>query len=118
MINKEAVETYTKVLGDFSDEEIETYSPVIDYAITTTAAALKDSEYGEDGRAVFLAAARANSLICTLKAGNDDVTSFTAGDVSIKRSGEACSKAAEILNEALTEAHGLIGDGAFAFIGV
>lgn len=118
MIDKEAVETYVKVIGDYSDEEISTYSPVIDYAITTTAAMIKITDYGEDGRAVFLAAARAHSLICTLKAGSNDVTSFTAGDVTIKRSGEACGKAAEILNEALAEAYDLIGDGAFAFVGI
>ncbi len=92
---------------------------LIDYAVSW-AQSIATDESASGTRLDFLAAAKLNYLLAARETGANGVTSFKAGDVSVKEDGSAAVKAAkEILDSALCDAGTLVNlKSGFAFIGV
>lgn len=118
MINKDNVVAFIKALGDFESGFESEYSSIIDFSIKCTAEMLLNSEYENDERAEFLAAAKALNVIYSTGSAQGSVTSFTAGDVSITEKSSSLDFARNILKEAMEAAGSIINDSSFAFIGV
>ncbi len=114
MIDRAGVLECLKELG-LSGENPESYGAIIDFACSSVSARLKDEAYETDSRAVFLAAAQANYLICCGSQQSGDFDTFTAGDVSFGGGSGSDSAAKEILAAARENAAGLVESGAFAF---
>lgn len=103
------------MLGENFETE---YAQLIDYSIDW-AESLAAENASEDAVLAFLAAAKMNYLLALRESGESSVTSFTAGDISIKEeSGNAVKAAEGILKTALSDAASLIKTNGFAFIGV
>ena len=113
MIDRAEVLECLKELG--LSENPESYGAVIDCACSSVYARLKDKAYETDWRAVFLAAAQANYIICCGSEQSGGFDSFTAGDVSFSGSTGAAQSAKAVLAAARENAADLINDGAFAF---
>lgn len=116
MINIERVKLVLCALSSMENAELEAFAPIISNAVFVTST-LIDEAHHSDERAEYLAAAKANYNIC-LASKCDDVTSFSAGDVSISQSGTGLSSAKAILDEATNNVAGIINDNGFAFLGV
>lgn len=117
MTDKSKVSEYLIQISKKSEEELEAFSGIIDFGIKTVFEMLKSSEYENDERILFLTAAFINTFISECSDGSAQITSFSAGDVSITQSA-ASSSADEIYKKAYEAASGLINDGAFAFMGI
>lgn len=113
MIDRAEVLECLKELG--LSESPESYGAVIDCACSSVYARLKDKACETDCRAVFLAAAQANYIICCGSEQSGGFDSFTAGDVSFSGSTGAVQSAKAVLDAARENAADLIDDGAFAF---
>lgn len=118
MINKKNVIDCIKTFGAFDDGFDVQYSRIIDFSIKSIGELLKRKSDADDERVEFLAAARAFYIISSVGRETDNVTSFSAGDVSITEKADGTDLAKNILKEAMAAAHSLIHDGGFAFIGV
>lgn len=117
MTDKSKVSEYLIQISKKSEEELEAFSGIIDFGIKTVFEMLKSSEYENDERILFFTAAFINIFISECSDGSAQITSFSAGDVSITQSA-ASSSADEIYKKAYEAASGLINDGAFAFMGI
>ncbi len=114
MIDRSGVLECLKELG-LSDEKPESYGALIDFACSSVSARLKDKAYETDSRAVFLAAAQANYLLCCGSQQSGGFDTFTAGDVSFGGGSDSASAAKDILDAARKSAADIIDTGAFAF---
>lgn len=117
MTDKSKVSEYLIQISKKSEEELKAFSGIIDFGIKTVFEMLKSSEYENDERILFFTAAFINTFISEYSDGSAQITSFSAGDVSITQSA-ASSSADEIYKKAYEAASGLINDGAFAFMGI
>lgn len=117
MISFDEVRNILKSLGDLSDEELDTYSMVINNCVYTVSSHIK-SETENDERISYLAAAKANYEIALARSGSDRVTTFKAGDVSISESDSFIEYAKELFESAKHDCSDLISDEGFAFLGV
>lgn len=79
---------------------------------------LKDKGDENDLRVIHLASAKANYLLTNLKENTLEVSSFSAGDVSICEKSSAKETAKNLFLFALKECRSLIFDDSFAFLGV
>ncbi|MCM1114361.1 MAG: hypothetical protein NC397_02570 [Clostridium sp.] len=101
-----------KRLFDFEDTELEKYNDLIVNAVNCVNTLLKENADENDTRIVHLCAMKAYSQIEVLH--NDDVASFSAGDVSFTR--DTSSKGIELLlQEALNACSDLVSVSGFAF---
>ena len=113
MIDRAGVLECLKELGAAGGEP-ERYAALVDFACSSVYARLKDKAFETDSRAVFLAAAQANYMICCgSQAGGFD--SFTAGDVSFSGGSGVAAAAGQILAAARSSAADLVENSAFAF---
>lgn len=113
-----AVKSYLKILGSYSDETLETFMPLVEQAVAAVTAQVKDGADLSDPRLVNLAALKALCMIESTDAAGDNVTSFTAGDVTVQKSMTAGQRAGEMLQEARADCRDLLCDSAFAFLDV
>lgn len=118
MIDTQMVYDYIKAIGNYDDEEIAQYSPLIDNAISVVSQSLGDDVDMTDARVVALAGAKANYTICLAKASGDGVVDFKAGDISISQSNEYITQAKQLLELAYQDCAVLVVDDGFAFLGV
>ncbi|MCD7723312.1 MAG: hypothetical protein LUH82_05120 [Clostridiales bacterium] len=119
MIDTELVADRLKALGSFDDETIESYDELIENAALSVYATLKSMDYEDDGRVIFLAAAKAYYYIACSGGGFDSVESFKAGDVTLQENPKALIDVAElIVKQAQADCAGLIYGSGFAFRGV
>ena len=118
MINRETALSCLENLREL-DSDFETdFAQLINYALDW-AESLAADDAGEDVRLAFLAAAKMNYLLALREAGESSVSSFTAGDVSVKEeSGNSVKAAESVLKSALCDAGTLIKSNGFAFMGV
>lgn len=114
MIDRSGVLECLKELG-LTDEAPESYGAIIDFACSSVFARLKDKAYETDSRAVFLAAAQANYLICCGAEQGGGFDTFTAGDVSFSGGSDSAAAAKDILAAARQSAADIVENGAFAF---
>lgn len=115
MIDIERVIPVLAVLSGADSEELEQISPVIGNAVYVVSRLVKEEEHNSD-RAVYLAGAKANYDLSLIR-NCDNVTSFSAGDVSITQD-RSYNPAKEILDETIKNASDIICDNGFAFMGV
>lgn len=113
-----AVKSYLKILGSYSDETLDTFMPLVEQAVAAVTAQVKDGADLSDPRLVNLAALKALCMIESTDAAGDNVTSFTAGDVTVQKSMTAGQRAGEMLEEARADCRDLLCDSAFAFLDV
>lgn len=113
-----AVKSYLKILSSYSDETLETFMPLIEQAVAAVTAQVKSGADLSDTRLVHLAALKALCMIESTDAAGDNVTSFTAGDVTVQKTKTAGQRAKEMLEEAKADCRDLLCDSAFAFMDV
>lgn len=118
MINIDDVKSVAAVIGNYSDDELEKYSSLIECAVSAVSSMLKDDTFCSDTRVIYLAAAKANYDAVLASSCVGTVTSFTAGDVSISESAASVENAMTLLNNARLSCAELINDDGFAFLGV
>ncbi|MDE7124218.1 MAG: hypothetical protein K2N83_01845 [Eubacterium sp.] len=127
MINTELVKASIMLMGDFEEDEIEKFSPVISSAVSATEAAIKEDADDNDPRVVQLAAAKAYHAICCSASQTDGITSFSAGDVSVTQKTDILSNAESYYEMALNDCRALLRPesvvqqaetNGFAFLGV
>lgn len=119
MINRQRVLSLLATLRTL-DEDFETsFEDLIDFVVVWAQSIALDSS-AESELLDFLAAAKLNYLLAVRESDSGGVTSFKAGDVSVKEDGTAAVKAAkDILDSALCDADALVNlKSGFAFIGV
>ena len=115
MISIENVKSRLKVLSSLSDEEIERYEAIITSCIFALEGRLAgDGKEGSE-RLELYAAAKANYHIALINDADGDVTSFSAGDLSISRNADALVSAEKILKSLEEDCSDLIKGDGFAF---
>ncbi len=118
MINRETALSCLANLRALDDAFETDNASLIDYTIEWVQSVSRE-DAGEDIRLAFVAAAKINHLVALKESGKSAVTSFKAGDISVKEESGNAVKAAEcILNSALQDAQALIKINSFAFMGV
>lgn len=118
MINVDDVKSVAAALGNFSEDELEKYSPLIECAVSVVSSMLKDETLCEDSRVIYLAAAKANYDAALASSCAGKVTSFSAGDISISESSVSVENAKALFDNAGMSCAELIRDDSFAFSGV
>lgn len=118
MIDINKVKGIVKIIGDFTDEDLDKYSVIIENTVDSVSATLVDGVDTDDSRVVYLAATRVNLEIALCQHSGDGVTSFKAGDISITESNDALNYAKLLFNNAKSDCAGLLIDDSFAFLGV
>lgn len=103
-----------RAIGDYSDEEIERYLPII----TINASSIDETQVsGEDyNSVVYYLAAKSNYEICLMRQ-SDSVTSFEAGDVKISQSLDV-NRAKELYELTRQSVADYLADNGFVFMGV
>lgn len=115
----EKIKEYLMAMGDFTEEELEKYSFMLEASVTNVLDMLNDSADVHDARIMQLMAAGAYYKICCLGAASGGVTGFTAGDVSYtEKAGTELAGAKEIYALALKDCSRFLNDTGFAFSGV
>lgn len=115
MIRIEDVNEALKFIGDYSEDEIKKYSRVIENAVLSICGTADNCD---DERLIYLCAVKANYDIVLITGSTDNVTSFTAGDVSITQGSTLTEHAKQLYMNALKDCSDLIKDSGFAFLGV
>lgn len=118
MIDTQKVYEYIKAIGNYDDDEISRYAPLIDNAVCAVSQSLGDGVDMDDARVICLAGAKANYTICLAKASGDGVVDFKAGDISISQSNDYIVQAKQLLELAYEDCAMLVVDDGFAFLGV
>lgn len=118
-MNIEHIKDYVAAMGNFDMQDIEKFNFIITASAYAVENVLVDKEKINDERVLQLAAAKAYYKICCLNSSQNNLTQFSAGDVSYKeKENGSVSAAGEILKSALKDCGGLILNGGFAFLGV
>ena len=102
-------------ISDISTEELEGFSRIIEDAVSATERALGETD---SPRAVMLAAARANYSIALSGRGDDGITSFKAGDVSVTKRANTLENAKALYLNILASCADISPDEQFAFMAV
>lgn len=118
MIDTQKVYEYIKAIGNYDEEEIAAYAPLIDNAVSAVCQSLGDGVDMQDARVICLAGAKANYTICLARASGDGVVDFKAGDISISQSNDYIAQAKQLLELAYKDCAVLVVDDGFAFLGV
>lgn len=115
MICIEDVIEILKSVGDYSDEDIKKYSKVVENAVSV----ISDfTDCRDSSKLNYLCAVKANYDIVLISGSSDNITSFTAGDVSITQGTELIEFAKQLYMNALNDCSDLVKDSGFAFLGV
>lgn len=117
MINIDKVKAIVKSLGDYDDDQMQRYESIILTSIQCAERQIKDEKNHSSEPVEMFAAAMANYQIATVNTG-DGVTSFKAGDVTVKQSADGIKNAKLLFDEAKSNVADLLYDNSFAFLGV
>lgn len=109
------VKKQLKVLLSCDDSQVEDYESYINNAILSVMPMLKNEEAENDGRVVYLCAAKAYYQINLTKTSDDGITSFKAGDVSYEIDTSSLPKAKALYEMALDDCNSLIDKDPFDF---
>jgi hypothetical protein len=101
------------LIGNYSEDEVEKYRSFAEKNLMLVGN-VEIHDEADWVRLDYLVAAKTNYEIALMKAGESNVTSFTAGDVSITES-DSVNTAREIYYSALADASDLVGDNGFEF---
>lgn len=97
-------------------EELADFESYINSSIEYVHSILTDKEKADDSRVINLCAAAAAVKIAVIKdVDSDDVSSFSAGDVSYKKDTSSLDKLKALYNIAKNECGAMICDNAFSF---
>ena len=125
MIDTELVKKTVALMGGFDNEEIEKYNQFISAASLSVSEFLNEDTDENDARIIQLAAAKAYNSICCIAENADGITSFTAGEITVKQNSNLKDFAEEALNSAIKDCKqllkpnsGLDEANGFAFLGV
>lgn len=117
-MNQEKVQDLLQQISGMTEEETAAYSKVTELACARAEAQLKHSGDADDARTLAYAAAMAYYMICLCEDAKNDITSFTAGDISITGNASRTEAARQLLQTAEKNCAGMLQAGAFAFMGV
>lgn len=115
MTDYSLVKEQLKNLLHCDDSQAEEYEIYISNAVSCVMPLLKNQEDENDGRVVFLCAAKAYYQINLAEFSTDGVTSFKAGDVSFEKDMSALTNAKELYKTALDDCTAVLDTDAFAF---
>lgn len=105
-----------KQLLGCSDEEISSYEQFVENAVSYITPLLKDSQQENDSRIIYLCAVKAFYQIKLIEQiGDDDISSFTAGDVSYSKGTSHLDDVKRLVEEAVFSCKDLLVDTGFAF---
>ena len=110
----QAVTERLQLLSGETAEQLTRWAPVIASAVRMVELRMFDATDPADERLIHLAAVKEQSR--WFQSG-DDVTAFTAGDVTVQQSGQHKASAL-MLEDAEQACRGLLRDDAFAFLSV
>lgn len=116
MININEVKKSLAVIAQLDESELEEYNSIISVAVSTISSMINE-EHHADERAIYLSATKANYDLSLVSGFGDGITSFSAGDVKITQNSNK-SSAKALLDNAMANAHDLVCDNGFAFLGV
>ena len=115
MINIDNVIAKLKAISSLGDDEIESFDFIISQCVSSVESRVKDGASDGDERLEMLCAAKANYDIALINDGGEDITSFSAGDLSISRNAGALSSAEKIYNSILADCTDIVLGEGFAF---
>ena len=125
MIDTGLVKEAVALMGGFDEEEIEKYNSFILAASLSVSELLAENADKKDARAIQFAAAKAYHSICCIAENAESITSFTAGEITIKQDTDLKSFAEDALSSALNDCKPLFKSvseldetNGFAFLGV
>jgi hypothetical protein len=107
------VQNELMILLDFSQEDIEKYDSLIDYAVNCVKPLIKSESDENDVRIIHLCAIKAYYQIVLLQ--DEGVNSFSAGEVSYSVDTSTVSNIKLLLKDALLDCKDLINISDFAF---
>ena len=108
-----------QLLSGETAEQLTRWAPVIASAVRMVELRMFDATDPADERLIHLAAVKALRMLEQSRwfQSGDDVTAFTAGDVTVQQSGQHKASAL-MLEDAVQACRGLLRDDAFAFLSV
>lgn len=117
MVNVWSVSHLLENIGGLSEDEIKKAVPFCASACTELSNRLKDARFEDEPAVIFACAALAFYRYTLFSlAGNEDFSSFKAGDITVSRSSSASvENAVKLRDEALISASGFLTDVDFAF---
>ena len=125
MVDTELVKKTVALMGGFDDEETEKYNQLILAASLSVSELLDKSTDEKDARVIQLAATKAYNSICCIAENAESITSFTAGEITIKQDTDLKSFADAALSAAMNDCRPLFKSAleldetnGFAFLGV
>lgn len=125
MIDTELVNKAVAVMGGFDDEELEKYRSFILAASLSVSELIDENADKSDARIIQLAAAKAYHSICCIAENAESITSFTAGEITVKQDNDLKDFASEVLASAINDCKPLFKSvseldekNGFAFLGV
>lgn len=115
----QAVTERLQLLSGETAEQLARWAPVIASAVRMVELRMFDGTDPADERLIHLAAVKALRMLEQSRwfQSGDDVTAFTAGDVTVQQSGQHKASAL-MLEDAEQACRGLLLDDAFAFLSV
>ncbi|MDE6110749.1 MAG: hypothetical protein K2F65_02410 [Eubacterium sp.] len=125
MVNTELVKKAVALMGGFDEEEIEKYNSFILAASLSVSELLDKNADEKDARIIQFAAAKAYHSICCIAEHAESITSFTAGEITIKQDADLKGSAEKALASAMNDCKPLFKSvseldetNGFAFLGV
>lgn len=125
MLDTGLVKKTVALLGSFDDEEIETYNQLILAASLSVYELLDENADEGDARVIQYAAAKAYYSICCIAENAEGITSFTAGEITVKQNADLKGGAEDVLRAAANDCRPLFKSASeldetngFAFLGV
>lgn len=115
MIELAAVKEALAQISDISAEEIEGFTRIIENAVSAVEGVLDSTD---SDRAVMLAAARANYDIALSGRGDDGITAFKAGDISVTKKANVLENARLFYMNTLASCADITADEGFVFMTV
>jgi hypothetical protein len=109
------VRTRLGEIAGFDQSQLEAYESYIVNAVSSVSAILKDTDSENDARIINLCAVKANYQILLTGELDDDIVSFTAGDVSYTKDTSSISRAKALLDSTLSDCSDLVISKSFAF---
>ncbi len=102
------------VIGEYTDDEVTKYTPIATKNIDLLQPNSQNLTEADETRLAYFVAAKTNLEIALINSQNENLKSFSAGDVKITH-GDNVRVAREIYSSALDDVHGIIDDNDFCF---
>ena len=113
MTDSSLVKKELKALLSLSDDELDNYESLIEYAVHCVVPIIKDGVDENDARIIHLCAVRVYYHLVLMQ--NDFISSFSAGEVSYSTDTSLPSRAKALLDDATRSCSDLINGSDFAF---